>query len=75
VTEVVVTLCGSLGHHLLHYRTVVAVEGIALHENGVDVLRRKIQLKVRITEVVPAPDEPVTAMMGCFADMGASRGD
>jgi hypothetical protein len=35
--------------------------------------RRKIQLKVRVTEVVPAPEEPVTAMMGCFADMVASR--
>jgi hypothetical protein len=26
--------------------------------------RRKICSKVRITEVVPAPEEPVTAMMG-----------
>jgi hypothetical protein len=25
-----------------------------------------------MTEVVPAPDEPVMAMMGCFADIGAS---
>jgi hypothetical protein len=23
-----------------------------------------------VTDVVPAPDEPVTAMMGCLADMG-----
>ena len=29
--------------------------------------------KVRVTEVVPAPDEPVIVMMGCWADMGASR--
>jgi hypothetical protein len=29
-------------------------------------------LKVRVTEVVPAPEEPVTAIMGCFADMAAS---
>jgi hypothetical protein len=35
--------------------------------------RRKIQLKVRETDVVPAPDDPVTAMTGCFADMMASR--
>jgi hypothetical protein len=35
--------------------------------------RLNIQLKVRVTEVVPAPDEPVTAMTGCFADMSASR--
>src|SRR5260221_14067578 len=35
--------------------------------------RRKIQLNVRVTEVVPAPEEPVTAIMGCFADMVASR--
>jgi hypothetical protein len=24
---------------------------------------------VRVTEVVPAPDEPVMAMMGCLSDM------
>ena len=34
---------------------------------GLDVLaRRKMFSKVRVTEVVPAPDEPVMAMMGCF---------
>src|SRR6187200_52757 len=33
--------------------------------------RRKICSNVRMTEVVPAPDEPVTAMMGCVADMAA----
>jgi len=31
--------------------------------------RRNIQLKVRVTEVVPAPEDPVTAMIGCFVDM------
>src|SRR5271156_4880833 len=31
--------------------------------------RRKIELNVRVTDVVPAPEEPVTAMMGCLADM------
>src|SRR6185312_179775 len=31
--------------------------------------RRKICSKVRMTEVVPAPEEPVTAMIGCLADM------
>ena len=31
--------------------------------------RRKIQLNVRVTDVVPAPEEPVTAMMGCLADI------
>ena len=31
--------------------------------------RRKTCWKVRITVVVPAPDEPVIAMMGCLADM------
>src|SRR5262245_26965939 len=31
--------------------------------------RRKICSKVRVTEVVPAPDEPVHAMTGCLADM------
>ena len=32
---------------------------------------RKIQSKVRETVVVPAPEEPVTAMMGWRADMAA----
>src|SRR3954464_10973080 len=31
--------------------------------------RRKICSKVLRTEVVPAPEEPVTEMMGCRADM------
>src|SRR3982074_1941218 len=31
--------------------------------------RRKICSKVRITDVVPAPEDPVTAMIGCLADM------
>jgi hypothetical protein len=29
--------------------------------------RRKISSKMRLTEVVPAPDEPVIEMMGCAA--------
>src|ERR1700689_1545421 len=33
--------------------------------------RRKMCSKVRRTEVVPAPDEPVTEMMGCFADIAS----
>ena len=31
--------------------------------------RRKMFSNVWRTEVVPAPEEPVTEMMGCFADM------
>jgi hypothetical protein len=31
--------------------------------------------KVLVTEVVPAPDEPVTAMIGCATDMGCSSMD
>src|SRR6185369_6885379 len=38
---------------------------------AVSCSRRKICSNVRMTEVVPAPDEPVTAMMGCIADMRA----
>src|SRR5581483_2653158 len=34
--------------------------------------RRKMCSKVRMTEVVPAPEEPVTAMMGWRADMSIS---
>src|SRR5579862_132101 len=37
--------------------------------------RRKICSKVLLTEVVPAPEEPVTAMMGWRADMGITRSD
>src|ERR1700722_7082697 len=33
--------------------------------------RRKMCSKVRRTEVVPAPEEPVTEMMGCFADIAS----
>src|SRR5262252_2174900 len=31
--------------------------------------RRKMCAKLRITVVVPAPEEPVTAMIGCLTDM------
>jgi hypothetical protein len=34
--------------------------------------RRKMFSKVRVTEVVPAPDEPVMAMMGWRSDMVVS---
>src|SRR6266481_4982127 len=33
--------------------------------------RRKICANVSLTEVVPAPDEPVTDMMGCLSDISA----
>src|ERR1700704_6542641 len=35
--------------------------------------RRKMCAKLCITVVVPAPLEPVTAMMGCFIDTDSSR--
>ena len=31
--------------------------------------------KILRTEVVPAPEEPVTAMMGCRLDMGREHGN
>jgi hypothetical protein len=31
--------------------------------------RRKIFSKARLTNVVPAPEEPVTAMIGCGIDI------
>jgi hypothetical protein len=34
--------------------------------------RRKMFSNVRVTEVVPAPLEPVMAMMGCLSDMRVS---
>src|ERR1700757_835510 len=33
--------------------------------------RRKMCAKLCMTVVVPAPEEPVTAMIGCFTDMAA----
>src|ERR1700693_320639 len=35
--------------------------------------RRKMCAKLFITVVVPAPDDPVTAMMGCWVDMSKPR--
>jgi len=32
--------------------------------------RRKISSNVFLTDVVPAPEEPVTEMIGCFFDVG-----
>src|SRR5487761_514052 len=37
--------------------------------------RRKICSKVLLTEVVPAPEEPVTAMIGWRADMAIASSD
>jgi hypothetical protein len=31
--------------------------------------RLKIRSKVRLTDVVPAPEEPVTEIMGCLTDI------
>jgi len=36
--------------------------------------RRNIHSKVVLTVLVPAPEEPVTEMMGCLADMRVSPG-
>ncbi len=36
--------------------------------------RRKICSKMRFTEVVPAPEEPVIEMIGCLADMASPPG-
>jgi hypothetical protein len=36
--------------------------------------RLKICSKVRRTDVVPAPDDPVTEIMGCLTDMAPHPG-
>src|SRR5271166_824608 len=36
--------------------------------------RRKIWSNVRLTDVVPAPEEPVIAMMGCLIDIVSKSG-
>jgi hypothetical protein len=49
----------------LHLLAVVAVKAVALNDRRIDAFsRRKMFSKVRVTEVVPAPEEPVMAMMG-----------
>src|ERR1700678_1188546 len=37
--------------------------------------RRKMCAKLFMTVVVPAPDDPVTAMMGCLMDMSCFRSE
>jgi hypothetical protein len=53
----------------LHLLAVVAVEAVAFDDAALTFSRRKMFSKVRVTEVVPAPDEPVMAMMGWRSDM------
>jgi len=42
---------------------------VAFDKGCLDAFTAKYPIEVRVTEVVPAPDETVTAMMGCLADM------
>ncbi len=70
MAEGVVARRGLLGHPLRHRGAVVAVEGIPSTKAAPTFSRRKICWKMRDTEVVPAPEDPVTAMMGWSAGMG-----
>ena len=55
----------------LHAIAVVAMEGVTSMNAAFTPSRRKICSKVRRTEVVPAPEDPVTEMIGCLADMAS----
>jgi hypothetical protein len=41
MAEVVVALRGPLGHHLAHFQTVVAMEGIAFDIHGLNLFAAK----------------------------------
>ena len=57
-------------HALAHLDPVVAVKGIAFDRPAALMpSRRKMCANAFITVVVPAPEEPVTAMTGCLMDM------
>ena len=49
------------------------MKGIAVDDNGPDTLAAKDLLKVFVTVVVPAPEEPVMAITGCVGDMSRLR--
>src|SRR5712664_678261 len=38
MAEMMITLCSLLGHHLAHFLTVIAMEGVALDIHGLDLL-------------------------------------
>jgi len=69
VAEVPVAAGFFLGHALLHGLALKAVEAVALDHGGLDALAPKDILKGALTVEVPAPDEPVMAMMGWRSDM------
>jgi len=58
VAEHVVATLDGAGQPLLHIGAVVAVEAVASMKPAEMFSRRKICSKVRMTEVVPAPEEP-----------------
>jgi hypothetical protein len=62
----------ALGQSQLHLGAVVAMERIALDQAGSDLLAAEDVLERARDRVVPAPEEPVTAMIGCLADMDDS---
>ena len=70
MAEVLVAAFGLLRHLRAHLGAVVAMEGVALDVGGVTFSRRKICSKVFLTDVVPAPEEPVMEMIGCLRDIG-----
>ena len=60
-------------HALAHLVAVEAMERVAFDDLRLEPSRRKMCAKLFITVVVPAPDEPVTAMMGWRVDMPRLR--
>ena len=69
VTIVIVSLGGRFLHLFPHLEAVPPMEGVPLDIDLLIFSRRKICSKVRLTDVVPAPEEPVITMMGCSIDI------
>jgi len=67
VTDVLIVSL-SLGDSLFHFITIIAMKTVPLNNAGYDVFSKNICSNAIFTDDVPAPDEPVTAMIGCFCD-------
>ncbi len=69
MAEVRVALLPLEFHAVAHLEPVEAVERVALDVRGRDALAAEDLVKVLLTVVVPAPDDPVMAMTGYLVDI------
>jgi hypothetical protein len=73
MAEIHVAAFLGLGLPQFHFLAVVAVEAVAFDDGCVTFSRRKMLANVRVTVEVPAPLNPVMAMMGWRSDMVAPK--